>query len=555
MNGQQREPDTQRSWNTRPGQRGARLAEAQAVSGGARVIAPEKAAALLTRLLRPGDRVCLEGDNQKHAAFLARTLASLDPARVNNLHMVQSTLALPEHLEVFRRGIARRLDFSFSGPQAKPLAELVGSGQVQLGAIHTYLELFARYFLDLSPHLALVGAEAADEQGNLYTGANTEDTPTIIEATHFRYGIVVAQVNRIEKKLPRVDIPGDWVDFIIPAGEPCHLEPLFTRDPARITERQILMSMIALKGIYQSFRPARLTHGIGFNTAAIELLLPTYGRELGLKGQVATHWALNPHPTLIPAIESGFVEQVYSFGSEVGMEDYVRARPDIFALGADGSLRSNRMICQAVGHYAIDMFVGATLQMDFQGNSSTATRDRIAGFGGAPNMGVNAGGRRHYSDAWSLAGRDCHQHSLFSNGLGRGRKLVVQLLETTHRGRPNFVENLDACALAARTGMPLPPVMIYGTDVTHVISERGLVQLYRARGPAERMLALQAVAGRGISRKEEKLLRQAEIFLQPADLGIDPARANRELLAADSMADLVRWSGGLYQPPAAAEKG
>ena len=32
----------------------------------------------------------------------------------------------------------------------------------------------------------------------------------------------------------------------------------------------------------------RLNHGIGFNTAAIELLLPTYGEKLGLKGKIAT---------------------------------------------------------------------------------------------------------------------------------------------------------------------------------------------------------------------------------------------------------------------------
>lgn len=33
-------------------------------------------------------------------------------------------------------------------------------------------------------------------------------------------------------------------------------------------------------------RIERLNHGIGFNTAAIELLLPTYGERLGLKGTV-----------------------------------------------------------------------------------------------------------------------------------------------------------------------------------------------------------------------------------------------------------------------------
>ena len=84
--------------------------------------------------------------------------------------------------------------------------------------------------------------------------------------------------------------------------------------------------MLAIKGIYAPYGIRRLNHGIGFNTAAIELLLPTYGERLGLKGKIATHWALNPHPTLIPAIESGWVEQIHCFGSEVGMDDYI-ARP------------------------------------------------------------------------------------------------------------------------------------------------------------------------------------------------------------------------------------
>ena len=97
---------------------------------------------------------------------------------------------------------------------------------------------------------------------------------------------------------------------------------------------------------------------------------------------------LNPHPTLIPAIESGWVKAVYSFGSEVGMEEYIKARPDIFAVGPDGTMRSNRAFAQAAGHYAADMFVGATMQIDPFGNSSTATKSRVAGFGGAPIWGV-----------------------------------------------------------------------------------------------------------------------------------------------------------------------
>ena len=86
------------------------------------------------------------------------------------------------------------------------------------------------------------------------------------------------------------------------------------------------------------------------------------------------------------------------------MEAYIAARPDVFFTGADGSMRSNRAFCQAAGHYACDMFIGSTLQIDLAGNSSTATLGRIAGFGGAPNMGADARGRRHASPAW-LQGR------------------------------------------------------------------------------------------------------------------------------------------------------
>ncbi len=253
-------------------------------------------------------------------------------------------------------------------------------GKIELGAIHTYVELYARYFLDLQPRVALIAALAADAAGNLYTGGNTEDTPAIVEATKFKQGIVIAQVNEIMEKLPRVDIPADWVDYIVPTAEPFHQEALFTRDPAKITEKSILMAMMAIKGIYGPYGVQSLNHGIGFDTAAIELLLPTYGAELGLKGKICTHWVLNPHPTLIPAIEAGWVQAVYCFGSEKGMEDYVAARPDIFRHRARRHLRSNRAFAQLAGHYAVDLFIGSTLEIDQWGNSSTATAGPHCGF-------------------------------------------------------------------------------------------------------------------------------------------------------------------------------
>ena len=543
-------------WTRQRDDRAARLARAAALAGvRGKAVQADAVVALLEAILQPGDRVCLEGDNQKQADFLARALTQVAPARVHDLHMVQSVLSLPEHLDLFELGIASRLDFSFSGPQSLRLAQLLGQGKLRIGAIHTYLELFGRYFVDLTPKVALVAAQLADRQGNLYTGPNTEDTPAIVEATAFKSGLVVAQVDRIVDKLPRVDIPADWVDFVVQAPEPAFIEPLFTRDPAQISEIQVLMAMMAIKGIYAEYGVQSLNHGIGFDTAAIELLLPTYGERLGLKGRICRHWALNPHPALIPAIEAGWVESVHSFGSELGMEDYVRARPDVFFTGPDGSLRSNRAFCQAAGHYACDLFIGSTLQMDMHGNSSTATLGRIAGFGGAPNMGADARGRRHASAAWLKAGREARDGLPGARGTPRGQKLVVQMVETFREHmQPAFVETLDAWKLAEQASLDLPPIMIYGDDVTHVLTEEGIANLLLCRDDEEREQAIRGVAGftpAGQKRDRAMVdkLRARGVIRRPVDLGIDPRDATRNLLAARTMRDLVRASGGLYRPP------
>src|SRR5688572_12946094 len=301
-------------WDALKRDKALRLAAASHLGEG-KIIAHTDATRLLEAVIRPGDRICIEGNNQKHADFLAEALCRADPARLHDLHMVQSALALPVHLTLFEAGIAAKLDFCYSGPQGVRLAALIKSGRIQLGAIHTYLELYSRYFMDLTPRVSLIAADAADRAGNLYTGPNTEDSPVIAEATAFKDGIVIAQVNRIEASLPRVDIPGDWVSFVVQAPRPYQIEPLFTRDPAQITETQILMAMMVIRGIYAPYRIARLNHGIGFDTAAIELLLPTYGEALGLRGTICRQMSVNPCPTLIPAIESGFVESIHCAGS------------------------------------------------------------------------------------------------------------------------------------------------------------------------------------------------------------------------------------------------
>ncbi len=535
-------------WSRRRAKKAARLAriapwmKGQVLETGAIVEA-------LQALLEPGDAVALEGDNQKQADFLSRALVQVDPAKIHDLHLLISSVSRPEHLTLFERGIARKIDLAYAGPQSVRLAQLLEDGKLEIGAIHTYVELYARMFVDLMPDVALVCAEQADRQGNLYTGPNTEDTPTIVEATAFHDGVVVVQVNEIVDELPRVDIPASWVDVIVTADRPYQVEPLFTRDPRLISDVQILIAMLVIRGIYERHGVTTLNHGIGFDTAAIELLLPTYGEKLGLRGKICRNWVLNPHPTLIPAIESGWVESVVCFGSEVGMADYTRARPDVFFTGHDGSLRSNRVLAQLAGQYAVDLFIGSTLQMDAEGNSSTVTRGRLAGFGGAPNMGSDARGRRHTSAAWldMVTGK---------SATARGRKLVVQVVETFHKGgEQSIIDTLDAVAVGKKAGMPIAPVMIYGDDVTHVVTEEGIAYLCKTDGLEERKAAIAAIAGVtpiGLRADRERTadLRSRGIVATPEDLGVRRTEASRTLLAARSIDDLVAWSGGLYQPPA-----
>ncbi|QJX79046.1 malonate decarboxylase subunit alpha [Priestia megaterium] len=539
---------TSKSWTTRRDQKAARLAKIDHLLKG-KLLGNEHIIEALELLISPGDKVVLEGDNQKQASFLSKALNEVSADKIHGLHMIMSSISRPEHLDIFEKGIAEKIDFSYAGAQSLRVSQMIEDETLKIGEIHTYLELYGRLFIDLIPNIALVAADKADVQGNLYTGANTEETPTIIEATAFKDGIVIVQVNELVEELPRVDIPASWVDCIVVANQPYQLEALFTRDPRHITELQILMAMMTIRGIYERHSVQSLNHGIGFNTAAIELLLPTYGEKLGLKGKICKHWALNPHPTLIPAIESGWIESVHCFGGEVGMEQYTAARPDVFFTGRDGSLRSNRAMCQVAGQYAVDAFVGSTLQIDGEGNSSTVTSGRLSGFGGAPNMGHDPRGRRHSTPAWLDMINEQHE-------LARGRKLVVQMVETFQSGNePVFVESLDAIKVAKQAGVATAPVMIYGDDVTHVVTEEGIAYLYKAQSLDERKAALEAVAGvtpiglRYNQNKVEKMRRDGLVAF-PEDLQIRRTEAKRSLLAARSVEDLVEWSDGLYNPPA-----
>ena len=114
-----------------------------------------------------------------------------------------------------------------------------------------------------------------------------------------------------------MDIPGSWVDFVVAADRPFFLEPLFTRDPRHIGDVEILKAMIAIRGVYERHQVVSLNHGVGFDTAAIELLLPTYGEQLGLKGKIAQALGAQPAPHADPRdrIRAGSSRSTASAGS------------------------------------------------------------------------------------------------------------------------------------------------------------------------------------------------------------------------------------------------
>ena len=135
-----------KNWNAERSSLTERLVDGSRYAAG-KIVVAANLSNFFQAVIRPGDRACLEGDNQKQANVLAAALANVDPAKVHELHMVQSGVVLPEHLDVFDKGIARMLF----------------GGKIELGAVHTYLELFARYFVDLTPNVALIAAVSADK--------------------------------------------------------------------------------------------------------------------------------------------------------------------------------------------------------------------------------------------------------------------------------------------------------------------------------------------------------------------------------------------------------
>jgi hypothetical protein len=104
------------SWTKRRAEKERRM---QAVSRwmSGPVIPTYKTVEALEALVVAGDRIVLEGDNQKQADFISRSLVKVDAKKIHDLHLIISSISRPEHLTLFELEIAKRVGFAFAGPQ------------------------------------------------------------------------------------------------------------------------------------------------------------------------------------------------------------------------------------------------------------------------------------------------------------------------------------------------------------------------------------------------------------------------------------------------------
>src|SRR5260370_7822914 len=122
------------SWTTRRDEKGSLIESVKTWMKG-RVLAKVKMVETLEAVIRSADRIVMEGDNQKQADFLSRSLAKVDPKKIHDLHLIISSISRLEHLTLFDLGIAKKVDFAFAGPQTSRLPQLLEHAVLKIAPI------------------------------------------------------------------------------------------------------------------------------------------------------------------------------------------------------------------------------------------------------------------------------------------------------------------------------------------------------------------------------------------------------------------------------------
>jgi malonate decarboxylase alpha subunit len=162
------------------------------------------------------------------ADFLASALASADPTRFHDLHMAQSVLALPDHLAVFERGIANRLDFAYAGPQSRRLAELVASKAPQ-DRRDPHLSRTLRAHIGEPDAASRAGCrrQGRPQRQPLHRSEHRGDVRgRNIPRRHRR------RVDELDRGRPAAGRHPQGLGFVIPSPKPYLIDPLFT--PTRL---------------------------------------------------------------------------------------------------------------------------------------------------------------------------------------------------------------------------------------------------------------------------------------------------------------------------------
>src|ERR1700724_4372942 len=95
-----------RSWTKRRDEKRRRIELVKPWMRGS-ILAQEKIIESLETLIVSGDRIVLEGDNQKQADFLSRSLVKVDAKKLHDLHLLKSSISVSVHLTLFYMGIAK----------------------------------------------------------------------------------------------------------------------------------------------------------------------------------------------------------------------------------------------------------------------------------------------------------------------------------------------------------------------------------------------------------------------------------------------------------------